>query len=123
MTVSLVQRIAQHLIAEGVANTTQIAQALEEPAERVGDAIRHERNRNRWGIQKLGPDPRISGRAVTLWSIDPARYAACAAGYRTPRAPVVVQVPKLPSLRQPPPIPDSPFKTMWQPTSPYWSAK
>lgn len=115
MTTPRVQRIAQYLMQHGVASTVQIAKALGETTERVAASIQHERNRNRWGIVKLGRDPNAVHRSTLLWTID----TSLSGTRRAPRKPTLVAKPsdRTPGLTL---IPDGPYKTKWQPVQP-WS--
>lgn len=115
MRVSRVQRIAQYLKDYGKANTVEIAKALGETTERVAASIQHERNRNRWGIVKLGRDPNAVHRSTLLWTIDTTP---------TKKHKVIRKVPNLVKVLERTPglvlNPDSPYKTKWQPVQP-WS--
>lgn len=120
MRTTRVQRIFEYLKEHGTANTAQLAYALGETTNSILFSIQHERNRNRWGIQKLGRDPNADGRFVLLWGVGTVGIAGepmkrrktvnrAAANKNSNRTPGLVL------------IPNGPYKTQWQQPAPNWS--
>lgn len=136
----LVQRIAEHLIAYGNCSTSEIAQALGETASRVGDAIKSERQRARWGIERLGyaTNYKGGGHPPSIWTISATKYRQYLNERRdmpwlakrllktaptkpAPRAKASVKIPKeriVPLSERP--VYTGPILTRWQPSSPYY---
>ena len=120
MKTTRVQRIADYLTEHGQTNTAQLAEALGVTTDSILLSIQHERNRNKWGIQKLGRDPNAKGRFVLLWGVGTEGIA----GVQMKRRKSVNKVPNLVKVLERTPglvlNPDGPYKTKWQPVQP-WS--
>ena len=139
----LIERIAAYIAAHGNCSTRDIAAGLGESATRVGDSIKSERARARWGLKRLGyaVDSPGSGHAPNLWGIDMHKYrkylserkdmpwiANRLAPYEAKKTPPVVKkakpVVKVPKEAIVPlaerPVYTGPLLTRWQPSSPYY---
>lgn len=139
----LVERIAHHLATHGICSTKDLAIALDEPAARVGDAIKAERNRARWGISKMQreDDHHSKGGSPNMWQINVRVFQRYLAERRdmpwiekrihtkAAKAAPKAKAPKAPCVKVPKEIyrPASnapeytgPSLTRWQPSSPYY---
>lgn len=136
----LVERVAQHLAKHGNASTRELADALGVPASRIGDCIKSERQRARWGIYHAGyvEGPHGRGHPPSIWAINKAAYKKHVKDRR--EMPWLAKrllkdepkstKPKAPSVKEPkvdysrkPPVYSGPHRTVWQPSSPYWRDK
>lgn len=141
----LVERIARHLAAHGICSTKDLAAALNEPAARIGDAVKGERNRARWGITKLEreDDHHGKGGSPNMWQINVRKFnrylserrdmpwiakrvhkvaPKAAPKVKTPvKTPKSIKLPKeviVPAANRP--QYKGPQLTKWQPSSPYY---
>lgn len=139
----LVERIARHLATHGACSTKDLAAALGEPAARIGDAVKAERNRARWGITKLErkDDHHSTGSPPNIWQINVRKFnkylierrdmpwiaKRVAANKPVKAAPLPknkapkanVKSPKV-DYSRPAPTYNGPHLTAWQPSSPYY---
>lgn len=139
----LIERIAHCLAEYGTCTTSQLAKLLDEPVARIGDSLKSDRTRGRWGITKHSrpENHREQSNAPNLWSIDKRKFKHYLSerrempwiekrllnGERTGRIPkaqapkpkaVTIKQPKVDYARKVPEYRGE-FRTVWQKCSPY----
>jgi len=122
--------LIEYLLEHGPTDTVMLSIKTDVPAETAGRVLRALREYGRWGVYRQG-FTKYHGRDVGVWAIDRKRYEAFldkAMGRpkgvkeTKPRNRVYQKGIFYGNVKKekPPRVFNTPYKTIWQPASPYY---